>query len=66
MNTAQEISDRATQVLKLGGLSTVEGKNAAIKFDDELKQAGTDMNPGTTADLTASSLLTALLCGFRP
>jgi len=66
MNTAQEISDRAAQVLKLGGLSTVEGKNAAIKFDDELKQAGTDMNPGTTADLTASSLLTALLCGFRP
>ena len=66
MNTAREISERATQVLKLGGLSTTEGKNAAIKFDEELKQAGTDMNPGTTADLTASSLLTVLLCGLRP
>jgi len=66
INTAREISERATQVLKLGGLSTTEGKNAAIKFDEELKQAGTDMNPGTTADLTASSLLTVLLCGLRP
>ncbi len=66
MNTAQEISDRATQILKLGGLSTIEGKKALIQFDADLKQAGTDMNPGTTADLTASSLLTAILCGFRP
>jgi triphosphoribosyl-dephospho-CoA synthase len=66
MNTAREVSERATQVLNLGGLSTVEGKNAVIKFDEELKQTGTDMNPGTTADLTASSLLTVLLCGLRP
>ena len=66
MSVAQEISNRAAQVLKLGGLSTIEGKKALIQFDDDLKQAGTDMNPGTTADLTASTLLTAILCGFRP
>jgi len=66
MGIAQEISDRAAQVLKLGGLSTIEGKKALIQFDADLKLAGSDMNPGTTADLTASSLLVAILCGFRP
>ena len=59
------ISETADKVLRLGGLTTREGTSFLWKFDGKLQSLGRDYNPGTTADLTASSLMIALLSGLR-
>jgi len=59
------IMELAGNILKAGGLTSLEGREALEKFDDRLHQAGGILNPGTSADLTASSLMIALLCGLR-
>ncbi|MEM3546281.1 MAG: triphosphoribosyl-dephospho-CoA synthase [Candidatus Bathyarchaeia archaeon] len=63
MKTAEEISEKAGKILQLGGLKTPEGRRELFKFDVELKMK--KLNPGTTADLTASSLMLAILNGLR-
>jgi triphosphoribosyl-dephospho-CoA synthase len=59
------ISEIAGNILKVGGLTTPEGREAMEKLDDRLHQAKGLLNPGTSADLTASSLMIALLCGLK-
>ena len=59
------ISKKAGQILDLGGLTTKEGTTALWALDEEMQKLGRDFNPGTTADLTASSLMIALLCGLK-
>lgn len=59
------ISERAGNVLSLGGLTTKKGCKALSEFDRILQRAKGELNPGTTADLTAASLMIALLCGLR-
>lgn len=59
------ISERAGSILKLGGLTTKKGREALGEFDRVLQEARGKLNPGTTADLTAATLMIALLCGFR-
>ncbi|RJS83977.1 ATP--dephospho-CoA triphosphoribosyl transferase CitG [Candidatus Bathyarchaeota archaeon] len=59
------ISDTAREILKLGGLTTDEGRRALWMFDKKLQGFGKDYNPGTTADLTAASLMIALLSGLK-
>ncbi|MCP8323665.1 MAG: triphosphoribosyl-dephospho-CoA synthase [Candidatus Methylarchaceae archaeon HK02M2] len=61
---AKKISKQAKFVLKMGGLITEDGRRKLIQFDKNLKQ--NRLNPGTTADITASSLMIAILCGMRP
>lgn len=63
MEKAGEISSLAEKILQLGGLTTPEGREALLEFDYELRRQG--LNPGTTADLTAASLMIAILCGLR-
>jgi len=63
MKTAEEVSEKAREILQLGGLKTPEGRRALFKFDGELKRRR--LNPGTTADLTAASLMLAILNGLR-
>ncbi len=63
---AAEISRRAREVLLLGGPLTEEGLGELWRFDRELRSRGGVMNPGATADLTASSLMIAILSGLRP
>lgn len=63
---AREVSERAETVLRLGGLGTEAGTRALHAFDRELRSQGNELNPGTTADLTAASLMIAVLSGFRP
>jgi triphosphoribosyl-dephospho-CoA synthase len=63
---AAEVSARARGILELGGSGSEAGKDALGLLDEELAQAGRSLNPGTTADLTASSLFVALLEGWRP
>ena len=63
---AKKISRKAKNVLKLGGLTSEAGKRALIQFDGNLREPKNRLNPGTTADITASSLMIAILCDMRP
>ena len=59
------ISKAATRILSLGGLTSEEGRLALWELDEKLQNLGEDYSPGTTADLTASSLMIALLMGLK-
>ncbi|MHA1791825.1 MAG: triphosphoribosyl-dephospho-CoA synthase [Promethearchaeota archaeon] len=65
LDKASEITSTAKKILEDGGIFTPEGKNEIIEFDKELKRSGGMLNPGTIADLTASSIFLLLLTGFR-
>jgi len=61
---ADEVSGRAAQVLRhLGEPGFME---EVRRMDEELWSGGGDLNPGTTADLTAASMFVQLLTGWRP
>lgn len=64
--TAQKISEKAKQILDMGGLTTKRGAKLLWEFDKMLREKGNKLNPGTTADLTTSSLMVAILNGFKP
>ena len=62
----ETVSERAKVVLGLGGLLTKKGRVKLLQMDAELRSFKGTLNPGSTADLTASTLYVALLSGFRP
>jgi len=64
MEKAKEVSEKAKGILEVGGLKTEGGRRLLFKLDYELRNLG--LNPGSTADLTASSIMIAVLHGFRP
>ena len=66
MEIAKKISQKAQKILVNGGNLTDEGRNEAERFDEQLHTPDNRLNPGTTADLTASSIMVSLLCGIRP
>ena len=59
------ISREAGKILEDGGLMTEKGRETIKSLDDRLHEAGGELNPGTTADILAASLMVALLCGMR-
>jgi len=59
---AQEVSSTAKSILDEGGILTQEGRDKLYQFDSELVRRG--LNPGTTADLTASSIMAAYLADY--
>ena len=63
---AREVSLMAKRVLKVGGMKTSRGRKEAEDMDKSLQRADHRCNPGTTADLTASTLSILLLSGYRP
>jgi triphosphoribosyl-dephospho-CoA synthetase len=63
---ALKVSKEAQNTLKLGGVSTPEGKKSILQFDRRLRISGNDYNPGTTADITATAIALCTLSGFRP
>lgn len=63
---ARAVSEKAQRVLDSGGASSDEGRRLLLELDDELQAGGGELNPGTSADLTASSLFVNLLGGWRP
>lgn len=65
-NTAREISLMAKRALATGGMMTAKGRKKVEQMDRALQKPGHPLNPGTTADLTASSLSVLILCGYRP
>ncbi|AXV39340.1 triphosphoribosyl-dephospho-CoA synthase [Methanobacterium sp. BAmetb5] len=60
---AQEVSEQARYILDQGGMLTSEGRAGVEKFDQELIDRG--LNPGTTADFTASSIMVSYLDGYH-
>jgi triphosphoribosyl-dephospho-CoA synthase len=63
---AQEISQRARQVLDQGGLDTPNGREALVELDRNLRDPENKLNPGTTADLVTATLSLLILNGYRP
>lgn len=61
---AEEVSTKASKILKAGGMATKKGAKAVWGFDGELRKRG--INPGTTADLVAAAIAVSALSGFRP
>lgn len=59
LEKSQEVSQHAVNILSKGGILTDDGSTALGKFDRLLIK--NKLNPGTTADLTASSIMVALL-----
>jgi len=66
LEKAQEVSEQARLILDEDGSRTAKGGKLLRQLDKELQAAGGDLNPGTTADLTAASIFVALLEGWRP
>lgn len=58
---ARWVSNQARQVLDLGGAMTKAGRDTLCQLDNELRDAQHTLNPGTTADLTATVVFLALL-----
>jgi triphosphoribosyl-dephospho-CoA synthase len=58
---AVEVHAHAQRVLAAGGVRSPEGRRAVAALDDALRDGGNLRNPGTTADLTAATLLVELL-----
>ena len=63
---AKEISTAASEALEAGGMTSELGREKLAALDVKLRMGGNKLNPGTTADLTCSSLAIAVLNGYRP
>jgi triphosphoribosyl-dephospho-CoA synthase len=57
---AEDVRQRAAEVLRLGGIATPEGRLAGVALDRHLRSDGNKLNPGTTADLITACLFVAL------
>jgi triphosphoribosyl-dephospho-CoA synthase len=57
---ADDVLERASEVMRLGGLTSSEGRRAGTQLDQYLRSNGNKLNPGTTADLIAACLFVAL------
>lgn len=66
LEKAEEVSDRAEEVLRLGGLTTSLGRKELSNFNKELRRPINQHNPGTTADIIAAVLAINILKGYRP
>lgn len=63
---ALDVSRMAADVLQKGGLFSAEGKLKLLEMDRVLGDSQGNLNPGTTADITAASLYLLLFGGWRP
>lgn len=65
VDAAENIRIKASQIAKLfkNNTNPADAKNKLLEFDTELKNAG--INPGTSADLTAASLLVYKLTEYN-
>jgi triphosphoribosyl-dephospho-CoA synthase len=64
--TAEHVSKEAYRILEAGGSGNDHGLRMLWTLDDNLQKEEGRLNPGTTADLTAASILVLLLSGWRP
>lgn len=61
---AEEVSRAASEVVRLGGVRTEEGRRAIAELDRTLRDPKNERNPGTTADMVAAAAFVVLTeCG---
>jgi triphosphoribosyl-dephospho-CoA synthase len=65
INKAREISQNASKILKIGGLTTKRGEKLLMEMDSALQNQEGKLNPGTTADLIAGIIFCALIFGLK-
>ena len=65
LDAALFVSNKASEILKKGGISSDKGLTLAIELDDILQAKHGKMNPGTTADILAGIILCALIFGLK-
>jgi triphosphoribosyl-dephospho-CoA synthase len=61
IESAREISRRASETLAKGGVFTSHGRAALAEMDRDLRDSAHTLNPGATADLTAAAIFLSLL-----
>lgn len=66
LQKARSASNRAKEALALGGASSSAGRMVIERLDEALRANKHLLNPGATADVTASVLALGTLSGFRP
>ena len=66
VDKALQVSALAMEVLENGGLKTPAGREKLRLFDAFLRLDGNNLNPGTTADITAAAIALVVLNGYRP
>ncbi|MHA1273946.1 MAG: triphosphoribosyl-dephospho-CoA synthase [Promethearchaeota archaeon] len=59
------ISNRAKEIITMGGIMTEKGLKLTQELDDFLHEKKGKMNPGTTADIVAGIIFCALLFGLK-
>jgi triphosphoribosyl-dephospho-CoA synthase len=62
---ARKAGDAAAQAVSAAAREVRDGTRSLADFDASLRADGNRLNPGTTADLVAATLLAALLSGVR-
>ncbi|MHA1667900.1 MAG: triphosphoribosyl-dephospho-CoA synthase [Candidatus Heimdallarchaeaceae archaeon] len=64
---ASEVKHKARNIIQLGGIFTKEGMDSIYELDDYLRNSQERIvNPGSTADITATTIFLALVQGYRP
>ena len=61
---AKQVTDKASMIIKKGSVWTKDGLGAIKRLTNYLRKG--HINPGATADLTASAIYVALLTGLEP
>ena len=65
VEAAQMISNKANEILKIGGISTEKGIKLSHDLDDFLQEKNGKLNPGTTADIIAGIIFCSLIFGLK-
>ena len=65
LEAALFVSNKASEILKEGGISSNKGLNLIIELDNTLQAKQGKMNPGTTADILAGIIFVSLIFGLR-
>jgi triphosphoribosyl-dephospho-CoA synthase len=62
---ARKAGDAAARAVSAAAREVRQGTRSLAEFDSSLRSADNQLNPGTTADLVAGTLLAALLSGVK-
>ena len=65
LKNAKIISQKAFELLEMGGIASKDGLKLSKEFDILLQKERGKLNPGTTADILAGIIFCALLIGLK-
>ena len=65
VEAAQMVSNKANEILEIGGISTEKGIKLSHDLDDFLQEKNGKLNPGTTADIIAGIIFCSLIFGLK-